>query len=399
MKNDLPASEGGRAVREEFLPFARPSIGCAEIDSVIDTLKSGWLTVGPRTREFEQVVADYVGVPGAAALHSCTAGLHLGMVVLGVGPGDEVVLPALNFAAAGNMIVHLGAKPVLVDIDPETLNADAARMAEAVTDRTKLLIPLHFAGRPTDIDNVVDLARDRGIRVLADGAHAISATLDGRKIGSVADATSFSFYVTKGITTGEGGIVTSPDPEVTDRVRRLALHGMSSDAWKRYSDRGPWYYEVLEAGFKYNMNDVQAALGLCQMERVDEFRRARERIASAYREGLMDDDIVRTPPEFDRGHHAWHLYTIQIEPERLTIGRDAFIRGLLAEGVGVSVHFIPLHYHPFFREHLGLGKGSFPATEEYFERAVSLPIYPGMSENDVEDVVTAVRKLTRYYRR
>jgi dTDP-4-amino-4,6-dideoxygalactose transaminase len=399
MRSDLPAAEGGHAVRESFLPFARPSIGNAEIDAVIETLRSGWLTVGPRTREFERVVADYVGVPGAAALHSCTAGLHLAMVVLGLEAGDEVVLPALNFAAAANMIIHLGARPVLIDIDPETLNADAARMAAAVTERTKLLLPLHFAGRPTDIDAVIDLAEARGLRVLADGAHAISATLDGRKIGSMADATSFSFYVTKGITTGEGGIVTSPDPEITDRIRRLSLHGMSSDAWKRYSDRGPWYYEVLEAGYKYNMNDVQAALGLCQMERVDEFRTARERIAEAYREGLADDDAVRTPSRFDRGRHAWHLYTIQVEPGLLTIGRDQFIRALLDEGIGVSVHFIPLHYHPYFRDRLGLGPGSFPATEAYFERAVSLPIYPSMTEGDVSDVIEAVRKLTRYYRR
>jgi len=399
MKTDLPAAEGGRAVRKDFLPFARPSIGCAEIDSVVDTLRSGWLTVGPRTREFEEVVARYIGVPAAAALHSCTAGLHLGMVVLGVGEGDEVVLPALNFAAAANMIIHRGARPILVDIDPETLNADSSRLAAAITDRTKLLLPLHFAGRPTDIDAIMELARERDLKVLADGAHAISATIDGKRIGSMADATSFSFYVTKGITTGEGGIVTSPDQEVTDRIRRLALHGMSSDAWKRYSDRGPWYYEILEAGFKYNMNDVQAALGLCQMERVDEFREARTAIAHVYNQGLADDDLVRTPPEFARGHHAWHLYTLQIDTEGLTIGRDQYIRALLEEGIGVSVHFIPLHYHPFFRDHLGLKNGSFPVAEAYFERAVSLPIYPGMSSDDVSDVIHSVRKLTRYYRR
>jgi dTDP-4-amino-4,6-dideoxygalactose transaminase len=399
MTTELPAAEGGGPVREAFLPFARPSIGCSEIDAVVDTLKSGWLTVGPRTREFEKMVAGYVGVPGAAALHSCTAGLHLGMVVLGVGPGDEVVLPALNFAAAANMIVNLGATPVLVDVDPETLNADAARLADAVTDRTKLLLPLHFAGRPTDIDAVMDLARARGLKVLADGAHAISATIEERKVGSMADATSFSFYVTKGITTGEGGIVTSPDLEITDRIRRLALHGMSSDAWKRYSDRGPWYYEVLEAGYKYNMNDVQAALGLCQMERVDDFRKARERIASSYRKGLAEDDAIICPPEYPRGRHAWHLYTIQVDSGRLTIGRDQFIRALLEEGIGASVHFIPLHYHPFFRERLGLGEGSFPVTEAYFERAVSLPIYPSMTDEDIGDVLHAVRKLTRYYRR
>lgn len=396
---DRPAAEGGSPVRSEFLPFARPSIGDREIEKVVETLKSGWLTVGPRTREFEATVADYVGVERAAAVHSCTAGLHLLLVLFGVGPGDEVIVPALNFAAAPNMAIHLGARPVLVDVDPRTLNVTADLIEEAIGDRTKVVVPVHFAGRPCPMDEILGVAESRGVKVLGDGAHAIGADVGGRRVGSMAHATSFSFYVTKGITTGEGGIVTSPDPSIPERIGRLSLHGMSSDAWKRYTTHGPWYYEILEAGYKYNMNDIQAALGLGQMEQVDEFRDARSRIAAAYHRGFADCDGVSVPADFDGGRHAWHLYPIQIDIEALRIDRDRFIRCLLDEGIGVSVHFIPLHYHPFFKRHLGHGVGDFPVTESYFRRAVSLPIYPSMTEDDVADVLRAVTKLLHYYKR
>ncbi len=394
-----PAIEGGVPVRDEFLPFARPSIGRTDIERVVETLKSGWLTVGPRTREFEQMVASYVGVEKAAAVHSCTAGLHLSMVALGVGKGDEVVLPALNFAAAPNMVLHRRATPVLVDIDPDTLNVTPEILEAAITEKTKLLLPLHFAGRPCDMEGILDLARSRGLKVLGDGAHAIGARYPTGNVGALADATSFSFYVTKGITTGEGGIVTSPDRDFIGRVRRLSLHGMSSGAWKRYSDKGPWYYEILEPGFKYNMNDMQAALGLCQMERVDVFRDDRVSIAEAYSRELAQVDGVVVPPPVTEGLHAWHLYPIQIETDALSIDRNRFILALLEEGIGVSVHFIPIHYHPFYRDYYGAGMGALPVTERYFDRSISLPIYPSMTEDDARDVVTAVAKLLRHYRR
>lgn len=397
--SDRPAAEGGAPVRSEFLPFARPSIGEREIEEVAETLRSGWLTVGPRTRKFEAAVAAYIGVERAAAVHSCTAGLHLAMVLFGVGPGDEVIMPALNFAAAANMVIHLGARPVFVDVDPATLNVNGEIIESAATERTKLVIPVHFAGRPCPMDEILDAARARGFRVLGDGAHAIGADIGGRRIGSMAHATSFSFYVTKGITTGEGGIVTSPDTSIPERIGRLSLHGMSSDAWKRYTERGPWYYEILEAGYKYNMNDIQAALGLCQLTQIDAFREERTRIAHAYRVGLAGWDDIVLPADFAGGRHAWHLYPIQIDASALSIDRDRFIRCLLDEGIGVSVHFIPLHYHPFFKDRLGYDVGAFPVTESYFSRAVSLPIYPSMSEEDVADVVRAVTKLLRHYKR
>ncbi|MBD3348738.1 MAG: UDP-4-amino-4,6-dideoxy-N-acetyl-beta-L-altrosamine transaminase, partial [Candidatus Eisenbacteria bacterium] len=343
MSADLPAAEGGSPVRKSFLPFARPSICEGDIESVVQTLRSGWLTVGPQTREFERIVAGYIGVENAAAVHSCTAGMHLAMVALGVEPGDEVIVPALNFAAAPNTIIHIGARPVLVDVDPKTLNVTAGIIDAAVTERTRLAVPVHFGGHPCEMDEIMEMARGRRIGILGDGAHAIGAELDSRRIGSIADATAFSFYVTKGITTGEGGIVTSKDEELIERIRRLSLHGMSSDAWKRYSERGPWYYEILEPGYKYNMNDLQASLGICQMERVDEFRLGRARIARAYDEAFSGLPALEIPSEREGGLHAWHLYPIQIDPSAVTIGRDAFIRALLDEGVGVSVHFIPIH--------------------------------------------------------
>ncbi len=399
MTRQLPAAEGGPPVRKQFLPFARPSICEGDIENVVATLRSGWLTVGPQTREFERSVASYVGVPTAAAVHSCTAGLHLSMIALGVGPGDEVVMPTLNFAAAPNTVLHLGAVPVLVDVDPETLNVTAPIIERALTERTKLVIPVHFGGRPCEMDEIMELARSRSFKVLGDAAHAIGADIEGRKIGSIADATAFSFYVTKGITTGEGGAVTSFDGELIDRLGRMSLHGMSSDAWKRYSERGPWYYEILEPGYKYNMNDLQASLGVGQMERVDEFRIERARIAAIYTAAFENLQALKIPRDYERGNHAWHLYPIQVDPKATTIGRDEFIRALLDEGIGVSVHFIPIHYHPFYREHLRLAPGTFPASERYFERAISLPIYPDMTDDDAQDVVAAVSKLLEHYGR
>ena len=398
MRRPLPAVEGGEPVRDSFLPFALPSIGEKEIDEVVATLRSGWLTVGPRTKRFEEMVADYIGVVRAAALSSCTAGLHLGMKVLGVEEGDEVILPALNFIAGPNCVIHLGASPVLVDVDPDTLNVTPEILAAAITERTKLIVPVHFGGRPVDIDGIMELARSRGIAVLGDAAHAMGAKYDERKVGSVADATSFSFYVTKGITTGEGGILTSPNADLVHRVRVLGLHGMSSGAWNRYSARGSWFYEVLEPGHKYNMTDIQAALGLHQMEKVDDFRDRREEIARIFDSGFRAQDAITVPSFCDACRHAWHLYPIRLEPELLKIDRDSFIRSLRDEGIGTSVHFIPIHYHGYYSKLLDCGRGSFPVTEEFFERTVSLPIYPSMTNDDANDVVEAVSKLLEYYR-
>lgn len=400
MKTELPAAEGGSRVRETFLPFARPSVGEEEIREVVDTLRSGWLTVGPKTRAFERALAGYLGVPKAAALSSCTAGLHLGMIVLGVREGDEVALPALDFVSGANCVVHLGARPVLVDVDPDTLTAGPEQFEGAVSDRTSLLMPVHYGGRPCDMDAILDLARRRGVRVLADAAHAIGASYgDGRQVGSVADASSFSFYVTKGITTGEGGAFTSPDEALVERVGMLSLHGMSAGAWNRYSSKGTWFYDVLEAGHKYNMSDIQAAIGVRQIERVDGFRKRRHAIAEFYSRELAGLEAVKTPAACDHGVHAWHLYPVRVDGSALRVGRDELIAALRDEGIGTSVHFIPVHYHRYYSELLGLGPGSLPVTESFFEQAVSLPIYPAMTDEDAADVVSALAKLIRFYKR
>jgi len=399
MERALPAIEGGRPVRDDFLPFALPSIGDGEISEVVETLRSGWLTVGPRTKKFEQSVADYVGVPRAAALSSCTAGLHLGMIALGVGPGDEVILPTLNFVAGPNCAVHLGAKPVLVDVDPVTLNVTPEAVGAAITGRTKVVVPVHFGGRPCDIDAILEVARGHDVKVLGDAAHAMGADYGGRRVGSVADATSFSFYVTKGITTGEGGCLTSQDPELVEHIGTMSLHGMSSGAWNRYSERGSWFYEVHEPGYKYNMGDVQAALGLRQMDRVEDFRSRRAEIAGIYGRELRATPGVAVPPPSGDATHAWHLYPVTLDPDALSIDRDTFIRCLQDEGIGTSVHFIPVHYHAFYQKHLSHDRGSFPVTEAFFERAVSLPIYPSMTDDDARDVVEAIKKLLAYYKR
>ena len=399
MSQALPAAEGGSPVRDDFLPFALPSIGDLEIEEVVRTLRSGWLTVGPKTKAFERKVAEYVGVPAAAALSSCTAGLKLGLILLGVGEGDEVILPTLNFVAGPNCAVHLGARPVLVDVDERTLNVTPEIIEKAMTPRTRVVVPVHFAGMPCDIRGIMDVAHSRGIRVLGDAAHAMGADYGDRKVGSLADLTSFSFYVTKGITTGEGGAMTSPDEELVQRAGVLSLHGMSSGAWNRYSERGTWYYEVLEPGYKCNMSDMQAAIGIHQMEKVDEFREQRDVVARAYREGLSEESALVLPETCSSGRHAWHLFPIRLRTEALSISRDRFIKCLNKEGIGASVHFIPVHYHPYYRQHLKHGPGAFPVSEGFFERAVSLPIYPEMSERDADDVVEAVKKLLRYYKR
>lgn len=400
MNSKRPAAEGGTPVRSEFLHFARPCLGAEEIEEVVETLRSGWLTVGPRTKLFEERIAAYVGTGRAAALASCTAGLKLGMLVLGVRGGDDVVFPALDFVSGPNSATHLGARPVLADIDPVSLNVTAETVEKALTDKTKLVVPVHFGGRPCDMEGLLALLKPRGIAVFGDAAHALGASYpDGRKVGSVADATAFSFYVTKGITTGEGGAFVSHDAELVERVGVLGLHGMSSDAWNRYSDRGTWFYDVLEPGHKFNMTDVQAALGIHQLRKADEFRVRRTEIAALFDRDLSAEEGVDTPAPCGDCEHAWHLYTIRLRLETLRIDRDRFVRCLMDEGIGASVHFIPIHYHSYYRDRLDHARGSLPVTESFFEQAVSLPIYPSMTDADAMDVVEAVKKLLHFYKR
>ncbi|MGD2164530.1 MAG: DegT/DnrJ/EryC1/StrS family aminotransferase [Anaerolineae bacterium] len=386
-------------VRREFLPFNRPDIGQGEIDELTETLRSGWLTTGPRTKEFERRFAEYVGVRQAIAVNSCTGGLHVALAAADVGPGDEVIVPTMTFCATTNVVIHVGATPVLVDVEPDTLNMDARSLEAAITARTKAAIPVHLYGHPCDMEQIGRIAKAHDLLLVEDAAHAVGAEWQGRRIGAIGAATVFSFYATKNLTTGEGGMITTDDEEYADRMRIWVLHGISRDAWKRYSAEGSWYYEVTAPGFKYNLTDLQSALGLHQLARIETMTQRRAAIAARYRAGLCDLPEIELPVVRGDIRHAWHLYPIRIRPELLSIDRAVFIERLKDEGIGTSVHFIPLHRQPYYRVRYGLQAADFPVADAAYERLISLPLYTRMTDEDVDDVVEAVRRVVRRNRR
>ncbi len=381
------------------VPFYRPDIGDEEIAAVVETLRSGWLTVGPRTQEFEQEFAHAVGAQHAVAVSSCTAALHLALDALDLNPGDEVITSTLTFAATGATIVHSGARPVLVDCTPDTLNIDPADVARKVTSRTRAVVPVHFAGQPACMDEILAIARQHRLTVIEDAAHALPASYRGRTIGTIGDLTAFSFYATKNLTTGEGGMVTFADGALVDRLRSRRLHGMSRDAWRRYSAQGSWRYDVSYPGFKYNMTDLAAAMGLVQLRRLPALHRRRQEIAALYTELLGDRaelQVLGVQPDVE---HAWHLYVVRIRPERLRIHRDDVIEQLKAAGVGTAVHFIPLHVHSFYRDAFGYRPEDFPVASAAAETVLSLPLFTLMSEDDVRYVAAALRRILDAHRR
>jgi len=378
-----------------FLPFALPEIGEEEIAEVVDTLRSGWVTTGPKAKRFEQDFAAFLGAPGleAVAVNSATAGLHLALEALGVGPGDEVITTTHTFTATAEVARYLGADVVLVDVDPATLNIDPARVEAAITPRTKALVPVHYAGLAADMPALLALARRHGLKVVEDAAHALPASCGGALVGTLAsDATVFSFYANKTITTGEGGMVVVRDPSVAARIRVMRLHGISRDAFDRFTAKTPsWYYEIVAPGFKYNLTDIAAALGIHQLRRAREFQRRRAEIAARYDEAFAGLPLVRPARPAAGDLHAWHLYVLRLA-DAAPLGRDAFIERLFALGIGVSVHYIPLHLHPYWRERYGLQAAQFPHSQHAYERMLSLPIYTRMGDADVERVADAVRQ-------
>jgi dTDP-4-amino-4,6-dideoxygalactose transaminase len=386
-------------VRDQFLPPFAPCLGDEEYEEVVDTLRSGWITMGPKTRRFEEAFAPYVEASHAVAVSSCTAGLHLALVAGQIGPGDEVITSPLTFCSTANVIVHQGAVPVLADVQPDTYNVDPQEIEKRITPRTKALIPVHLGGQPCDMDPIQALAEKHGLLVIEDAAHALGAEYKGCRIGALSDVTVFSFYATKNLTTGEGGMICTEDEDLAEKLRVLRLHGISSDAWKRYSDKGTWYYEVQLPGYKYNMTDVQAALGLHQLAKQERFQALREEYARIYTEAFAELPETVTPYVEEHVRHAWHLYAIRLDLERLTIDRGQFIEALRGENVGASVHFIPLHLHPFYQREYGFEKGDYPVAEKVYEGIVSLPLYPKMTRQDVDDVVEAVRKVVSRSRR
>jgi dTDP-4-amino-4,6-dideoxygalactose transaminase len=389
-----PGAVAGRTV-----PFHAPSIGEAEIAAVVDVLRSGWLTTGPRAKEFERAFAARVGATHAVALNSATAALHLALEAAGVGPGDEVIVPTMTFAATAEVVLYLGARPILADCDDRTLNLAPAEIDRVRTARTRAVIPVHYGGRPCDMDGIAERGRAYGLTVIEDAAHCFPCTYRGRPIGSISDFTCFSFYATKTITTGEGGMVTTADETAAKRMRLMSLHGISGDAWKRYTSEGSWYYEVVAPGMKYNLTDMAAALGLVQLGRAEEFGQARTRIASRYTAAFADLSEIRTPEPAPENEHAWHLYPIRLQLDRLGIARGPFIAALKAENVGCSVHFIPLHVHPYYRDTHGYRREQFPNASAAYEELVSLPIYPAMTDADIDHVIEAVRRVVAAHRR
>ncbi|TKJ28406.1 MAG: UDP-4-amino-4,6-dideoxy-N-acetyl-beta-L-altrosamine transaminase [Chloroflexi bacterium B3_Chlor] len=386
-------------MRKEFLPPLAPCLGDEEYNEVLDTLKSGWITMGPKTRRFEELFAEYVRSSHAIAVSSCTAGLHLALVAGKIGPGDEVVTTPLTFCSTANVVVHQGATPILADVRPDTFNIDPDEIRKKITPRTKAIIPVHLGGQPCEMDEIRAIAEEHGLLVIEDAAHATGAEYKDRIVGTISDVTVFSFYATKNLTTGEGGMITTEDAELAEKMRILRLHGISSDAWKRYSDRGSWYYEVLFPGYKYNMTDIQASLGIHQLAKQEKFLEVRQRYAEMYTDAFRDLPEIATPAVKNHVRHAWHLYIICLDSEHLTIDRGQFVEALRKKNIGTSVHFIPLHLHPYYKERFGFSKGDFPVAETIYDRIVSLPLYPRMSERDVEDVIRAVRKVVADSRR
>ncbi|WP_298231563.1 DegT/DnrJ/EryC1/StrS aminotransferase family protein [uncultured Azohydromonas sp.] len=377
-----------------FLPFALPEIGDEEIAEVVDTLKSGWITTGPKARRFEQAFTEFLGDDSlqSIAVNSATAGLHLALEALGIGPGDEVITTTHTFTATAEVVRYLGADVKLVDIDPVTLNIDPAAIEAAITPRTKALLPVHYAGLAADMPAILDIARRHGLKVVEDAAHALPTTSAGRLVGTLeSDATVFSFYANKTMTTGEGGMLVTRDPELARRARVMRLHGMSRDAFDRFTAKVPsWYYEIVAPGFKYNLTDIAAALGLHQLGRAPGFQQRRAQIAAQYDAAFAGLPLITPPKPLPGDTHAWHLYVLRLADD-LPIARDAFIEALFAAGIGCSVHYIPLHLHPYWRERYGLRAEDFPHSQRAYERMLSLPIYTRMSDADVQRVVEAVR--------
>jgi len=373
------------------IPFAPPYITEDEINVVIEVLKSGWLSMGYKTLEFENKFAEYIGSKHAVATNSCTSALFLSLKVLGIKKGDEVITTPFTFAATANVIVHCGAKPVFVDIEEETYNINADKIEEKITDKTKAIIVVHYGGQPADMKKIMKIAREYDLKVIEDAAHAVGSEYEkGKKVGSLGNLTCFSFYATKPMTTGEGGMITLNSDDLNEELRILRLHGISRDAWKRYLEMDNWYYEVIEAGYKFNPTDISSAIGLEQLKKLDWMNERRKEIAEYYNEHLQGLDIIR--PHIDSNvKSSYHLYPIRL----INYDRNKFIKKMAQNGIGTSVHFIPLHLMPFYRKRYGYKRGDFPVAEKVFENIVSLPIYPQLTEKQLEFIVKSIKEIIR----
>lgn len=379
--------------RKKYLPFHRPLLGKEEEKEVINTLRSGWLSIGPKTEKFEQAIKNYVGAKFAVGLNSCTAALHLGLVVSGIKKGDEVITTPFTYAATGNVIVQQEARPVFVDIEPHTLNIDSGLIEKKITSKTKAILPVHYAGQPCQMDKIISLARKYKLLVIEDAAHALGSEYKGRKIGTIGDITCFSFHATKNITTGEGGILTTDEEKTAEMARMLSLHGLSQNAWKRYLEKKFRPYEAVYLGFKYNMSDLEASLGLIQLKKIAKFWRRRKSFVNRYNEAFTQIEEIKLLTENEDIKHSYYIYVILLNLEKLKINRDEFVAALRKENIGASVHFMSLHLQKYYRHKFGFEKFDFPQAYFASQRCLSLPIYPKMCEEDVNDVIAAVKKV------
>lgn len=381
------------------ISFHKPYITEEEITEVVDSLKSGWLTMGPKTVRFEEEFSRYIGAKHSIAVNSCTAALHLALKAINLQKNDEVIIPTMTFTATGEVVCYFGAKPIIVDVDRDTHNISVSEIEKAITSKTKAIIPVHFAGQSCDMDGIMQLAKSHELKVIEDAAHSLPAWYKNTKVGTIGDMTCFSFYATKTLSTGEGGMVTTENDEWAEKIKILRLHGIAKDAWKRYSRNGSWYYEVVEAGYKYNMTDIQAGLGIAQLKKLEWMWERRRDIAERYTDAFMSSECITCPTVKPDRISAWHLYVIKLNPEALKIDRDGFIEELKQQGISTSVHFIPLHRHPFYRNSFSLDGKKFANADWIYERSISLPIYPGMTEEEITKVIETVSETAKRFRR
>jgi dTDP-4-amino-4,6-dideoxygalactose transaminase len=384
-------------MRKDFLVFGSPLIGQEEIDEVVDSLKSGWLSTGPKVARFEALFKNYIGSDYALALNSCTAGLHLSMIVAGLKEGDEVITTPMTFGATANAILHSRAKPVFVDITLPSMNINPGNIEAQITDKTKAIVPVHFAGRPCDMKSIKEIAQKHHLIIIEDAAHALEATYHGQKVGTIGDLTVFSFYVTKNLVTGEGGMITTANSTYAEKIQTYALHGMSKGAWKRYSDEGFKHYRIVYPGFKYNMMDIQAALGIHQLLKIESSLKRREEIWHRYDDAFQNLPLDIPPPPEENTTHARHLYTILLKLDDLTADRDTIQQALYEENIGTGIHFIALHLHPYYQETLGYKRSDYPNATYVSDRTISLPLSAKLTDADVTDVIKAVTKVLTNY--
>ena len=386
-------------VKNKFIPFSPPWIGREEIAEVVDTLRSDWITTGPKTRRFEEEFRKFVKADAALALSSCTAGLHLALVLEGIGPGDAVITTPMTFCSGVNVIEQAGALPVLADIEPRTLNIDPEAVGKILKNKStrkkiKAILAVHYAGHPCEMDALTKLADRYGLKIIEDAAHAIPSDYKGRRIGGLGNLTAFSFYGTKNLTTAEGGMLTG-SPRLIEKARLLSLHGMNRDAWKRYSKEGSWRYDVVVPGFKYNMTDIQASLGLVQLKKLPKFQVRRRAIVENYNKAFSQLRELQIPSELPHAKSAWHLYVLRVNPGKAKVSRDQLIKKLRKKGIGTSVHFIPIHLHSYYRKKYGFKPNDFPVAYREYQRLVSLPLYPKLDEAQQKRVIGAVKMIVR----